>query len=85
MGRRFARIVVMRTLAAMRWLGIHALTPAVSTGKLTFNTLQFGHRLRVYPTERDEPGRPTTTEAKNISSFRTLGRIMAKAWGGTDC
>jgi len=63
MARRFSRIVVTRiaTLAAMRWLGIHAPAPAVRTSKLTFNTLQFGISAGA-----------VAAESEFISSFRTL-------------
>ena len=86
MGRRFNCIVAMRVviLAAMRWLGIHALTSAINTDQFTLVTLPFGHRLRINPIEQDESGPPAAAAAKIIGSFRTLGRIMAKAGAGTD-
>ena len=55
--------------------------PLSATGKLTFDTLQFGDRLRAPSQSAGAPLAPAAAESEIISSFRTLGRIMAKAWG----
>ena len=69
------------TLPAMRWIGTHAPAPAIATCKLTFDTLQFGDRSRAQSRLSGARLSPAAADSEIISSFRTLGRIMAKAWG----
>jgi hypothetical protein len=57
-------MVRIATLAAVRWLRIHPPTPAIASRKLTVDTLQFGHRLRADPAERDEPDAPPRQKQK---------------------
>src|ERR1019366_3843815 len=77
-GARFARRPA--TPDAMRWIGIHAPAPAIATCKLTFDTLQFGDRSRAQSRWSGARLSPAAADSEIISSFRTLGRIMAKAW-----
>src|SRR5450631_1919967 len=68
------------TLPAMRWIGTQAPAPAIATCKLTFDTLQFGDRSRAQSRWSGARLSPAAADSEIISSFRTLGRIMAKAW-----